>query len=198
MIQEKTILALIPARGGSKRLPGKNLRPLCGKPMILWTVEEARKSCYIDKIVVSTDDKLIVSAVSNKGVEIVDRPPEMAADYSSVYDAIFHALNFFEPHDYTMLLQPTSPLRTAQDIDACVSTCVSNHAPSCISIYPDRPDANGAVYFAWTTWLKEMRMFDSGRVAAYVMPADRSVDVDHMEDFQRVERLLSSRLSKAS
>ncbi len=193
MIEGRTVLALIPARGGSKRLPGKNLKMLCGRPMIHWTIGEAKKSKYIDKIAVSTEDPAIVAAVSNLGVQIVDRPRELAEDTSNVYDAIFHALGFFEPHDYIVLLQATSPLRIAEDIDGCIETCYFNHAPSCISIDRKRPVANGAVYVAWTTWLREMRQFDSGRAVTYLMPTERSVDVDRWEDFREAERLLSLR-----
>jgi len=193
MIEGKTVLGLIPARGGSKRIPGKNLRDLCGKPLIMWTVDAAKKSRILDKVVCTTDDRNIVKAVSNNGVEIVDRPPELAADESSIYDCIFHAIQFFEPHDYTVLLHPTSPLRLAKDIDGCIESCVIKNAPSCVTVSPDRPDANGAVYCAWTTWLMEMQMFDSGRVVTHTMPKERSVDVDNIDDFREAERLMAAR-----
>lgn len=198
MINGRNIIAIIPARGGSKRLPGKNLKDLCGKPMIEWTIDESKKSKYIDKIVVSTEDKAIVQAVANKGVEIVDRPEALAGDRSSVYDAIFHALEQFEKFDYVVLLQVTSPLRLVTDIDACIEECIRRNAPACISICEGRPDANGAVYVAWTSWLRETRLFDTGRVVTLVMPESRSVDVDRMEDFQNAERLMSQRLSYPS
>lgn len=194
MINGKTILAIIPARGGSKRIPGKNLKPMCGKPMIDWTIEAAKGSKYLDKIVVSTEDPAIVAAVSNRGVDIVDRPQDLAGDRSSVYDAIFHACEQYEPFDYVCLLQITSPLRKTEDIDACIEHCVRMNAPACISIGEGRPDANGAVYIAWTSWLRETRLFDSGRVVTHIMPNFRSVDVDRLEDFEKAERLMSIRL----
>lgn len=196
MIQGRTILAIIPARGGSKRLPGKNLKDLCGKPLIRWTLDEALQSKVIDTLVVSTDDQAIIGAVAGRGAQIVERPPYLAGDQSSVYDAIFHATDHFAPHDYVMLLQPTSPLRLAEDIDDCAYVCAQQHAPSCITVSPERPVANGAVYIAWTTWLREFRNFDGGRTAVSVMPAERSVDVDTMEDFRRAERLLTERLTE--
>jgi len=198
MINDKTILAIIPARAGSKRLPGKNMRPLHGKPMVLWTVEEAIKSQYIDTVVVTTDDQAVIKAVKSFNIQVLDRPPELAADESLMYETIFHVLEYFEPHDYTMLLHPTSPLRIVDDIDGCILTCVHSHAPSCVTVDDRGPDANGVVYFAWTTWLREMQMFDSGRVVCYRMPIERSVDINQMEDFLEAERLLSSRPSGQS
>ena len=198
MIDGKTILALIPARGGSRRLPGKNLRDLCGKPMIHYAIDEAKKSQYIDKIVVSTEDQAIMDACANKGVDILTRPMELAGDKSSVYDVIFHACAQYEPFDYVCLLQVTSPLRETEDIDGCIEHCVANHAPSCITVTLGRPDANGSVYFAWTSWLRETRLFDSGRVVVYPTPPERSVDVDRLEDFEKAESLMRSRLSGRS
>lgn len=198
MIDGKTVIAIIPARGGSKRLPGKNLKDLCGKPMIDWTIEEARKSEFIDKIVVSTENQSIVDAVANRGVDVVTRPMELAGDKSSVYDAIFHALEQYEPFNYVCLLQATSPLRLAEDIDGTIKRCVLLNAPACITTSPGRPDANGAVYFAWIPWLRENRLFDSGRVTTWSMPTSRSVDVDRIEDFEKAARLMSLRLSDRS
>ena len=193
MINGRTVLGLIPARGGSKRLPGKNLKMLGGRPMIDWTVAAAKKSKYLDTLVLTTEDPEIIAAVTNSGLKIVNRPQELAQDKSLIYDAIFHALEFFSPHDYLCLLQITSPLRTVEDIDGCIERCVFTNAPSCISVDNKRPVANGAVYVAWTTWLKETRLFDSGRVVTYPMPRDRSIDVDTMDDFIRAERIMTSR-----
>ena len=176
-------------------MPGKNLKPLCGKPMIHWTVDVAKESKYLDKIVVSNEDQQIVQSVSNKGIDIVTRPEELAGDRSSVYDAIFHTLAQYEPFDYVCLLQVTSPLRLVEDIDGCIEKCISMNAPACISITEGRPDANGAVYIAWTSWLRETRLFDSGRVTTYPMPSSRSVDVDRITDFEEAESIMSSRLS---
>ena len=195
VINGQTVLAIIPARAGSKRLPGKNMRVMHGKPLILWTVEEALKSQYIDSLIVSTDDKDVVQTVKPFPLQIIDRPTHLAADESSIYDGIFHALEYFEPHDWIILLQVTSPLRLVDDIDNAIKICSDRNAPSCISITENRPDANGAVYIAWTTWLRETNLFDTGRVTTYGMPKGRSVDIDHMEDFLEAERLISSRPS---
>lgn len=195
MIGEHRVIAIIPARAGSRRCPGKNVRPLCGKPMVLWTIEAAKAAKYLDLVVVTTDDGEANKLAQKAGVPVVGRPPEMASDYASVYDAIFHALDFFPPHDYVCLLQPTSPLRVGDDIDACILRCFRQWAPACVSVDQTRPVPNGAVYVAWISWLKEMRQFDSGRAVACAIPVENSVDVDTEADFARAERLMSLRLS---
>ena len=198
MINGRTVLAIIPARGGSKRLPGKNLKPLCGKPMIQWTIGEAKKALNVDDIVVSTEDPMIAGWARSESVDVVERPVGLAEDHSSIYDVVFHTLDQVGHFDYVCLLQPTSPLRIVADIDDCITCCAVNNAPSCISITEGRPDANGAVYCAWTSWLRETRLFDSGRVVAHAMPLERSIDVDTMDDFKEAERLMSLRLSGVS
>ena len=119
------ILALIPARGGSKGLFKKNIRPLLGKPLIAWTIEEAKKSKYIDKIVVSTDDEEIARISREIGSDVpFIRPKEFASDTSKTSDVVIHALDFFENqnehYSILVLLEPTSPLRDAGDIDTCI------------------------------------------------------------------------------
>ena len=119
------ILALIPARGGSKGLHQKNIKSLLGKPLIVWTIEEAKKSKYIDKIIVSTDDQEIANISWKNGVDVPFlRPKEFATDTSKTADVIIHALDFVETQneEYSLivLLEPTSPLRDAADIDNCI------------------------------------------------------------------------------
>ncbi len=122
MINGKSILAIIPARGGSKGLPGKNLKKLAGKPLVSWTIEQALASKYLDKVIVSTDDDEIADVSRKYGAEVpFKRPPEYATDTASSVDVVLHALDFFkdreETYDYIMLLEPTSPLRKKNDID---------------------------------------------------------------------------------
>lgn len=123
MIQDMKILAIIPARGGSKGLPGKNIRPMCGKPLIAWSIEKASKSKYIDMILVTTDSQEIAEISKCYGAHVPFlRPAELATDKSSTYDAIRHALDFLKEQeelvfDYIVLLEPTSPLREDDDID---------------------------------------------------------------------------------
>ena len=122
MYKNKKILALIPARGGSKGLPGKNIKPMLGKPLIGWTIEQALASEFIDKVVVTTDDKEIAE-ISRKFKADVPflRPRELAQDSSPTMDAVLHAVNWFEEngelYDILVLLEPSSPLRDSEDID---------------------------------------------------------------------------------
>lgn len=92
MINNQTILALIPARGGSKGLPRKNMKPLLGKPLIAWTIEQAKKSKYIDKIVVSTEDKEIGEIAIKYGIDVIKRPEELAKDETPTIDTIIKLL----------------------------------------------------------------------------------------------------------
>lgn len=116
------ILALVLARGGSKRLPGKNIRPLAGKPLIAWTIDAARACAAIADVVVSTDDAAIAAAAREHGARVPFlRPPALAADTSTSADAALHALDWLAANeglhfDAVILLEPTSPLRASTDL----------------------------------------------------------------------------------
>lgn len=136
MIQDKSILCVIPARGGSKTLPGKNIRELAGKPLIAWSIDEARKSEYIDRIIVSTDDEIIADIAQRHGAEIPFlRPDELATDEATTIDVMIHAINYLpEKYEYVVLLQPTSPLRSVSDIDRLISLCLTSNARSATTV----------------------------------------------------------------
>lgn len=139
MYKNKRILALIPARGGSKGLPGKNILSFCGKPLLAWSIEQAKKSKFIDTVIVSTDSESIAAIADKFGAEVPFlRPKNISGSSAKTIDAIFHALNFFDKKmgtfDYVILLQPTSPLRTEQDIDKAISLCFKNDAKAVISV----------------------------------------------------------------
>ena len=118
------ILGLIPARGGSKGVPGKNIKLIHGKPLIVWTIEHAKKSKKIDKIIVSTDSDEIANVAQKCGVEVLRRPKELATDTASTQDVMVHALQNY-PADILVLLQPTSPYRSEGLIDRCVESFLS-------------------------------------------------------------------------
>ena len=106
-----SILALIPARGGSKGVPRKNIRELCGKPLIAWSIEAAQKSKYIDRLVVSTEDEEIAEIARYYGAEVpFMRPPELSRDETSGMAPVLHALEQLPGYENILLLQPTSPL----------------------------------------------------------------------------------------
>lgn len=227
MINDKTVLAVIPARGGSKRVPKKNIKPIGGRPLVAWTIEAAKKSRYIDRIIVSTDSNDIARVAEEWGAEVpFMRPKELATDISRSIDSIYHVMDSIDKtYDYIVLLQPTSPLRNWSDIDKCLETCLRLEAPACISvnkfdksldylygisntgrIFPfasiefksntmeEKPHdvyiINGAVYIALWKWFREHGSFLSDDTVAYVMPQDRSLDIDTSWDFYLGELIL--------
>ncbi|MBI4184079.1 MAG: acylneuraminate cytidylyltransferase family protein [Proteobacteria bacterium] len=136
MIGDRSVLAVIPARGGSKGFPGKNLAPLAGKPLIAWSIDAARASRHVDRLILSSDDEAIIRAAREWGAEApFVRPAELASDEAKVEDALLHALDALDrSYDYLVLLQPTSPLRTPADIDACLALCEGTGAPAAVSV----------------------------------------------------------------
>lgn len=132
----KTILAIIPARGGSKGVPRKNIRLLAGKPVIAWTIDEAIKSKYIDRLILSSEDEEIIQVARKYGCEVpFKRPFELAQDDTPGIEPVIHVLNTLEKkYDYIVLLQPTSPLRTVEDIDGCIQHCIEKGVHACVSI----------------------------------------------------------------
>jgi CMP-N,N'-diacetyllegionaminic acid synthase len=222
-----SVLALIPARGGSKGVPRKNVRALGGKPLIAWTIEAARQAHSVSRIVVSTEDEEIAAVARAYGAEVpFMRPHALAQDTTPGMDVVFHALDQLDGCDDVLLLQPTSPLRTAQDIDAIAELRARAQAPAAVSVsaahHPPqwmyrmehpaqlrplldepapvrRQDAeevyvlNGALYSARRDWLLTHRSFMSGRTLGYVMPAERSVDIDTPLDWRWVEFLMLGR-----
>jgi len=224
------ILAIIPARGGSKGVPRKNIKLLAGKPLIVWTIEEAKKSKYISKLILSSEDDEIINVAKEYGCEVpFKRPVKLAQDNTPGIDAILHAIEQCPGYDYIILLQPTSPLRTSEDIDdfisyfinqnvnACVSVCEPSKSPywmyqlgtsnnlipllkenASISRRQDLPKAyalNGALYIANIEWIKQTKNFVTDETVAYVMPVNRSYDIDTIDDFQICEYLLEKRFS---
>ncbi len=139
MYKEKSVLSLIPARAGSKRLPGKNLKVIAGIPLIAHTIEAARRSRLVDRIVVSTECPLIAAVAVEYGAEAPFlRPDDLAGDDASSEDVIRHALAELGQFDYVALLQPTSPLRVAATIDGCIAMCIDRVAHSSVTAYPLR------------------------------------------------------------
>ncbi len=216
------ILGLILARGGSKRIPRKNLVDIGGKPLIAYTINAAKESGVLDRIVVSTDDEEIASTARSFGAETPFlRPAALSADTSSSEEAMFHALHWLETEErykpeFVMLLQPTSPLRTAGDIRAAVHLAQERNADSVVSVFVHQPhpytvekgdgdtieiryqasamphyQLNGAIYLIRTEVLRQERtLYPRGKTYPYVMPFERSLDVDTPFDVRVADSLL--------
>ena len=224
---------MIPARGGSKALPGKNIAPLGGKPLIVWTIDAAKASRVISRTLVTTDDSEIAEVARRHGAEVpFMRPSELAADTTPGNAPLFHALHWLEQHDgyrpsLVVLLQPTSPLRTGADIDAAidlfadpeidavVGVTAAEHHPywiktvdangrmrsfieqqERIATRQELPPAyriNGAIYAARMTTLETAGDWYTPRTAAYIMPFERSIDIDTAWDLTCAGLLLRAR-----
>ncbi len=169
MINGKTVLGVIPARGGSKRFPGKNVAPFRGVPLLVWSIWTAGRSEFIDILVCSTDDDEIYD-LAFWYCTAVRRPPELATDTATSEDVLRHALSFY-PADIVVLLQPTSPLRTTEDIDTCIEMF---HVKPVVSYCENK--RNGAVYVC------SSQHIDFTDNIPYQMPPERSLDIDYKED----------------
>lgn len=217
MIAHSRVIAVVPARGGSKGLPGKNVKPFLNKPLIAWTLDAARASAYIDTVVVSTDDDLIAQAAAEAGYPPPFRRPDaLSGDKASVVDAVLHALDALEgPWDYVVLLQPTSPLRLASDIDAAIELCDQSGAPAVVTVSSlPKPNnflctvgedgvfqrfeqtldgelmmLNGAVYVIRAEVLRAERKFSPEGTLAMTTPFERAWDIDTLYDFIACEAL---------
>ena len=230
MIKNKKILAIIPARGGSKGLPRKNIRELAGKPLIVWTIKEAKKSKYIDRLILSSEDEEIIRIAKKQGCGTAFiRPTELAQDITPGIDPVIHALQAIpEKYDYVVLLQVTSPLRTVNDIDHCIEYFIQGSAPSCVSVAESKESPywmysltsdnkikplfaknkkiiarrqdlpkvyilNGAIYCAEVNWLLKNKTFFNKKTVAYIMPEERSVDIDNEIDLKLADLLIKDK-----
>ena len=229
MYRNKTVLAVITARGSSKRLPGKNVKMFAGKPLIAWTIETAKRNRHVDKVIVSTDSKKIAGISGKYGAEIPFlRPKRLARDGSRSVNTVLHTLEWIKvkrrtSYDLIVMLQPTSPLRISGDIDRAlellftrkakcvVSVCKSEHPPfwlgrlsetGCMKNFlkpgiEDGPSQglgifyriNGAIYIAYADYIKKKKSFFGDKTFAYIMPEERSVDIDSKLDFKVAEIL---------
>jgi N-acylneuraminate cytidylyltransferase len=226
MFNGKKILAVIIARGGSKGVPRKNIKMAGGKPLIAWVIEAGKKSKYIDKLIVSSDDSEIISVAKSFGCDApFIRPAEFAKDKSTSDDVIMHALNNILGFDYVIAIQPTSPLLISKDIDGCIDFCISSNAESTVTVVePEKSpywtfimgDGNkllpvfeqkyfkqqrqelpvaymptGAIKIAESKWFLENKSFYSDSTVGYLIPKERSLDIDSELDFKVFEIIIS-------
>ncbi len=134
MYKGRTFLAIIPARGGSKRLPRKNILNLNSKPLLAYSIEAGFKSKYIDSVVVSSDDEKILEIAKKYNATLIERPEFLASDTATTFDAIKHTIENSDSYDYIVLLQATSPLRNATHIDAAIELLVIKNADAIVSV----------------------------------------------------------------
>lgn len=214
------VVALIPARGGSKGIPRKNLAPVGGRPLLAWTLDAAREAETVTRLVVSTDDDEIEAAAGD--VEVLRRPSELARDDTPMLPVIRHALDAF-PCDVVVLLQPTSPLRRAEHVDAAVRLLQESGADAVVSVVevPHRytpeslmelRDGRLVARAAPSTRQEKAKLYArngpallalraatlgdelyGGDVRAYVMDERDSLDVDTRADLELAEALLAGR-----
>lgn len=182
MIRDKTVLGVILARGGSKRVPRKNTRLFRGKPLLQWTIDAAQDSQYLDKIVLSTDDAVAAAIGLKAGITVLMRPEELCTDDAKSEDALRHALHH-HPANWIVLLQPTSPLRITEDIDACIERAQGNKLAISFVSDGETLKKNGAVYCCWAHDLLAGLNFNRP-AAIYMMPPERSLDIDYLEQFE--------------
>ena len=223
------VLSIIPARGGSKGIPKKNMAPLDGKPLIFFTIQASLASKYINRTIVSSDDLKTLTVAKKYGAEIVRRPNKISRDDSLYQLLIIHSLDYIRKKDgyrpdIIVYLQPTSPLRTGSDIDKAMNLMLAKKAPALISVcaldkkflkifrvdnlgylkgvvnddYPfanrqNLPDVfmpNGAIFAIKTDiFLKRKQLF-APKTIPYIMSAERSIDIDTLDDLKRAEKFL--------
>lgn len=223
------VLGIIPARGGSKGIPKKNVVDLNGKPLIFYTIDAALTSKVIDKLIVSTDDENIAKIARKFGSDVVMRPAHLAGDKSPTISTINHvieilSLNSYIP-DIIILLQPTSPLRNYLDIKKSLDQFISNKCESLIAVNnvdhspywnfkiknsrlipifdekylkyrrQDLPEAyipNGSIFISKPKTIKDYNGFYTSNIFPYVMPPERSLDIDTKLELEFAKFLLNN------
>lgn len=218
------VLAVVPARGGSKGVPGKNVRLLAGQPLIVHTLRTAATVDEIDLLVVSTDDAAIAAAATSCGVEVIQRPDELATDTSPTEDALLHALDVLDSRgsafDLVVVLEPTSPLRSAATIRGAIAAC-SGQVESVLAVRATRENVgtieNGAfrplrpgaprrrqerepwyiesstIYACRAEYLRRTGSLVADPWGAVIVPDAEALDINDHEDFTRIEAVLAAR-----
>ena len=221
-------VAIIPARRGSKGLPGKNTLSLCGKPMIQWTIESALECSFFNRVVVTTNDPEVMEIVdrTNPRIHLIERPQKLCDDNVPGVSVALHVIETFPEFSRGIFLQPTSPLRQTRDIQNIYQYAVENEYHSVVSVTEEhkpinwimRFDAetgdlqqfsgdeiltlrqgaeklfrlNGAIYYFQSNWLRTNKQLIGPGTKGFVMPYERSMDVDSLYDFWLTEKILSN------
>jgi len=226
------ILAIIPARGGSKGLPRKNIRLLDGKPLIYYTINEAKKSKHITHLVVSTDDEEIAKKLQDYEIDVIKRPSKLAQDDTPTSHVVRHVIKFLEEStknnfEIIIVLQPTSPLRNSRDIDLAIEKFLKTNCETIVAVteiqHPPywmytiqndrlipimergeevyrRQDSqkfyqiNGAIYIISKEKILKQNTLLSDSIRPFVMPPERSLDIDNELDFKLAELLIKEKV----
>lgn len=214
------VLGFIPARGGSKGLPRKNLIPLAGRPLLVHTIQAARASELLDRVVVSTDDQEIAAVATNHGVEVIARPAELAADNTLMLPVVLHALEVLADRGYlptlVVTLHPTSPFRSPTLIDRAIRTFAAGDVDSVLTVRavnprigwlqhglfvpgfdPERPEPvyvdAGAVYVNRVDQLTHGRSFVGRRARAIVLDKIEGLDLNTPADLEVAACIIEDR-----
>ncbi len=220
------LLAVIPARAGSKRIPGKNMKPLAGKPLIVYSIECALNSPSVSRVIVSTDSPVIRELSLRTGASAPFlRPKELAGDNIPTMDVILHTLDYLqntenELYEFLVLLEPTSPFRTVADLETAFQLLRSSEADSVVGLAqtPVKSDClttienkivkplltnanqlykiNGAIYISRIEFILKSGKLLGDKTIPYFMPDLQSVDIDTFEDLQLAEMLIQKKLEQ--
>lgn len=233
MYKNKKILCIIPARGNSKGLSHKNIKKLLGKPLIAYSIEQAKRTKYIDRVIVSTDSKKIARIAKSFHVEVpFMRPKRFAQDNSSVINVLLHAISWLKrkenyDFDILVLLHANTPIRKTADIKRCIQILVNTNASNVFSVtdayrnpyfnmveiakggvvrlvkkgnFINRQDApqvydmNSSIYVWWQDIFRKEKKIFLKKSQIYIMPKERSIDIDYLLDFKIAEMLLKKSL----
>ena len=188
MISSKSILAIIPARLGSKRLKYKNIKLFKGRPLFVWSYIAAKKSKYIDKIFISTESKRILNYAKKYGYRSnLLRSKKISKDKTSSEEVILDVLRKNKKFDYFILLQPTSPLRTNFDIDRSINLIISKKKNFLVSINKENKKYNGAIYINKIDKFLKEKKFSNEKKIFFKMSKKKSIDIDRIRDFKQAE-----------
>lgn len=189
MINNKTVLAIVPARKDSKRLKLKNLRIFRGNPLFYWPLILSKKSKHIDKVVFTTDCESMYSK-AKKNFQILNytRPKNLAKNDSLARDVILDVLKKISfKFDYFIYLQPTSPLRTVRDIDNSLKMIEAKKGNTLVSVTENSKKPNGMIYVSRTEFFLKKKSFKNKKIILFKTPYRRSIDIDYIKDLDHAK-----------
>lgn len=217
MYLNKKIIGIIVARDNSKRLKKKNIKKLWGKPLLAHTIIAAKNSIYLDRVIISTESNNIIKIAKKYKCEVpFVRPKKLSLDCISATEVFFHAIKKIKEYfDYAVLLQPTSPLRTSEDIDQSITKIINKDGNSLISVYHSKKKnkfpviiknkriykfknknykgkifyLNGAIFACKVSYFKKTKNFYSKKTIPYFMKKKNSIDIDYQKDFNNLVEL---------